>query len=403
MLLLLSHVPILMGLPGDTSDDTIHNCTINYCTGTSAAAATEVNNAIDLWLTPLRTPYGTTNNPIVSNTNTSLAGTYTSGGKTTPDLTIKFMCSDSFDTSTSNGTCILGNTSCTVESWKWPYYDRKNNTTDFGNGNGCGYNDGHESWDAISEGTGCALYRERTQGGDECTGGNCEDIVSLKPQGLNAYNQPVIYIGDDGRAANDPSKAKGYDEIEEHDRLDLIHEIGHAFGLADTHRANGTKVNKQPRAIMARDRIFERGDAALVLSKDDKMGIQWLYEHHRRGVGISNCHFQNEYANKDYTGTPAKGCEPKYNLVTALKDRDPVEAISIIDTDTNLNINAKETSTGHTALHYAILQYASPNNTATETADYLTIIRKIIAYNGVNLNVKESLGKDTAASGGALQ
>ena len=183
-----------------------------------------------------------------------------------------------------------------------------------------------------------------------------------------------------------------------HDRLDLIHKIGHAFGLADTHKSNDItkKVGKQPRSIMARDRIFVRGNTDLVLGNDDKMGIQWLYEHHRRGKGVSNCHFQSEYAHKDYptaTGEPEEGCEPKYNLVTALKNRNPAEAISIIDTDTNLNINAKETSTGYAALHYAIIQYASPNNSQTETADYLTVIRKIIPYNGINLNIKDSLGK----------
>ena len=71
-----------------------HNCAIRYCTGTSAAAATEVNAAIDLWLAPLRTPYNKVSDPIVSTNNTSLRGTYTSGGKTpNADLIINFICS----------------------------------------------------------------------------------------------------------------------------------------------------------------------------------------------------------------------------------------------------------------------------------------------------------------------
>ena len=314
-------------------------------------AATEVETAIDKWLAPLHTPYGSATNLIVSNSNTSLSGTFTRGGKVKPDLVINFVCARA-----------------KAASWVFPPLPDTECPSAAAEGS--------------NSGKSCTRYDTSTDGM------LASSTILPDPSDTDgARNIPIIYIGD-----GDIPTESHYDAVGHHDRLDLLHEIGHAFGLANTHREDKTKIGKQPRAIMARDRIFVRGNTSLLLGRDDEIGVQWLYEHHRRGIGTRNCHFQDKYADKDYPDA-GLGCEPKYSLVTALKNRNPSEATSIIDTDTNLNINAIEASTGYSALHYAIIQYVSPHNSPANTADYLTIIKKIIAYNGINLNISDNLGK----------
>ena len=56
---------------------------------------------------------------------------------------------------------------------------------------------------------------------------------------LLRHNTPVIFIGDDPRKGQN-SITDGYEQhyfkIGEHDQLDLMHNIGHAFGLWNTHK-----------------------------------------------------------------------------------------------------------------------------------------------------------------------
>ena len=328
-------------------------CTLRFCLSN---AATEVESAIDKWLAPLRTPYGDDDNPIVSNSSTDLLGTYTSGGKSKPDLVINFVCGQARDAS----------------DWKFPDSDNDDCPSSAG-----------------TSGKSCTRY-------DTSSDGNLASDKILPSPSDDMRNIPIVYIGD----GDIPAENQKNDAMEEHDRLDLLHEIGHAFGLADTHRSTDKtiKIGKQPRSIMARDRIFVRGAKSLVLGHDDKVGVQWLYEHHRNGVSTRNCFLEEEYVEKNYNTdeTPSQtyvGCELRYPLITALKNRNSSEAISIIDTNTDFNINAIEASTGNSALHYAIIQHVSPHNSATDTDDYLTVIRKIIAYNGLNINIKDNLGK----------
>ncbi len=312
--------------PASPDDDTVteHDCTWHSCLG--GVNATEVvNAAIDKWLAPLRTPYSSTENPIIS-------GGYidNTDPKDVADLTVNFACSHS---------SLASKIPCPIS---------------------------------------CTRYRNASGGYTTIpsSDGSCDKDSS----GACAHNQPVIQLGD-GRLPKENHR----DTLGEHDKLNLLHEIGHAFGLADTHDG-GVRIGKQPRAIMAWERIGERGNNDLLLGKDDKAGVQWLYEHHRRGQRERDCHF-DEYEYNSNTGQ--EGCEPRYVLIVTLKNRNHGEAVVIIDTDPNLDINEVEEETGNSALHYAIIEHANPINTDADTAGYLLVIQELLDYAGINLNLKD--------------
>ena len=245
-------------------------CILRLCISN---AATEVETAIDKWLAPLHTPYGSATNLIVSNSNTSLIGTFTSGGKVKPDLVINFVCARAKAAS----------------SWTFPDSN----------------NDDCPLADTGNSGKSCTRYDTSTDGM------LASSTILPDPSDTDgARNIPIIYIGDD-----DIPTESHYDAVGHHDRLDLLHEIGHAFGLANTHREDKTKIGKQPRAIMARDRIFVRGNTSIVVGiRDDEIGVQWLYEHHHRGISTRNCSFSGQNTlTEDYPDAGLR-CEPKYTI-----------------------------------------------------------------------------------------
>ena len=219
-------------------------------------------------------------------------------------------------------------------------------------------------------GTGCTRYKSGAT--TIASAPIDDDAATTTTNEAKDHNQPVIYIGEDTRING------RYDEIGAHDRLDLLHEIGHAFGLADTHgTTQGTPQGEQPRSIMARNRIFVRGDISLLLSNDDKVGVQWLYEHHRNGINATNCHFD------EYQHSTTDKCVPQRSLIAALKQGQPAVAIDIINNYASLNVNDNEDGTGKAALHYAILNYADVNVSPANKADYLRVIDALLNYAGI--------------------
>ena len=325
-------------------------CTLQLCISN---AATEVNNAIKKWLAPLSTYQSRYGGIIGTDTvNVTSPSDFTGGNKTTPDLTINFACKKAARSAlTLPADCIS---------------------------------------DTVT-GTGrCTRYVHTRNSGGVIDDDKPDSATTANEESLK-INQPVIYIGN---AASDMPPA---DAIGRHDRLDLLYEIGRAFGLASTHKGKGSSpIDKQPRAIMQRFRIGVRGGSDLLLGTDDKIGIQWLYEHHRNGIDTDNCHFDT-YQHEDYpTAAPKEGCVPKHTLITALKNKRPNEALNIIGLtgyDASLKVNAQEAGTGWTALHHAIYNYAQPGLRAADKADYFTVIDRLTTYAGININIKENNGQ----------
>ena len=204
-------------LPTGKNDGDECNCTYKTCTQKEEddktnldGAVAHVNYAINEWLKPLAIPYGKTNDPIIS--GDYIHATNTDRKKLVPDLTINFLCTEaSGDDNNSHG-------------WNK-------------NGLLCTHpNDTHKG--------SCFGYVNNNppKDGEERIGQSpkpTDPDTSLTGNELARHNTPIIYIGNDPR---DPSDIRngyfhGYHKIGKHDQLDLMHNIGHAFGLWNTHKS----------------------------------------------------------------------------------------------------------------------------------------------------------------------
>ena len=155
----------------------------------------------------------------------------------------------------------------------------------------------------------------------------------------------------------------------------LVHEMGHIFGLADTYLrgvdwgkpgldkggADSTK-GTQPNSTMSGLSKFHKGGG--LLGRDDKNGIVWLYKLTYEGLALRDCFFP------DYELEVAPlGCRPKHPLIFALKYNHEVVARSILREDAGLDVNGRDAD-GMTALHHAVLNnYTRVAMTLVQRAD----------------------------------
>lgn len=139
----------------------------------------------------------------------------------------------------------------------------------------------------------------------------------------------------------------------------LAHEIGHAFGLADTYvgRLENTPssttgginrtVGTQPASIMSSSKSYVKYGG---LAEDDKRGIRWLYRYVYDGnVALEDC-LDDDYV---YEDTPS-GCVPRNPLAFDAKYGIPIYFIKMLHEDPKLKDIPDED--GYTALHYLIIR-----------------------------------------------
>ncbi len=139
----------------------------------------------------------------------------------------------------------------------------------------------------------------------------------------------------------------------------LIHELGHAFGLADTYayerhnimRSRGglqwTSGN-QPASVMAMAGSFHQ-TKQLAIGEDDKRGIVWLYKYFYEDLASDDCFFADYVLEEE-----PRGCIPKHPLIFETKHNPPKHATQLLKDDPTLDINTQDES-GMTALHYAVM------------------------------------------------
>ncbi len=139
----------------------------------------------------------------------------------------------------------------------------------------------------------------------------------------------------------------------------LIHEVGHAFGLADTYPHPGIMRNRgglqstagiQPASIMS-GHIYD-GDKPLDnISEDDKRGIVWLYKYFYEGLDTNTdgCFFADYIFEEEI-----EGCRPKHPLIFETKHNPPANVLQLLKDDPSIDINAQDVG-GMTALHYAVM------------------------------------------------
>ena len=171
----------------------------------------------------------------------------------------------------------------------------------------------------------------------------------------------------------------------------LHHEMGHAFGLADTYvepekevyRYNFSDggdpetIGKQPLSVMNSTQAavnYETGK--LLLGDDDVAGINWLYRYYfTKTVEINDC--PTDYLYEDST----KGCYPRYPLIFAVKQNDWATIHGLLDNSTTTIDQQDEL--GNSALHYAAKAHALHG----------TRLYRFLIDKGANTQLKNNKGK----------
>ena len=160
----------------------------------------------------------------------------------------------------------------------------------------------------------------------------------------------------------------------------FLHEMGHAFGLADTYITaakwgdplldkGGLDSTKgtQPASLMSGNTIHRDGNP--VLGQDDKNGVIWLYKVIYEGLSIVDCFFP------DYKlENPPLGCIPKRPLIFELKHGIEVRVLRMLKQDETLDLNARDAD-GMTALHHAVIE------------GYTRLIEALLAHDAITVNI----------------
>lgn len=137
---------------------------------------------------------------------------------------------------------------------------------------------------------------------------------------------------------------------EENDTLsDLTHELGHAFGLADTYLHRGIRstgglpgtVGTQPSSAMS---FYFPEDQ---IGGDDKRGIIWFYKHFYEGLELEDCFFPDYVLEKE-----PRGCRPKHPLIFEVKHGRRTFVLKLLNKAPTIDVNAQDAA-GMTALHPA--------------------------------------------------
>ena len=187
----------------------------------------------------------------------------------------------------------------------------------------------------------------------DCTGkGNSSTTITID-------KAPDLCIKLEGRDVADPSLF-----------YTLLHELGHAFGLADTHARENlistggflATMGRQPRSIMSG---FSR-DLGRGLGKDDKNGITWLYKYLHENHRVRNCFFH------DYVRVETDGrCSPKYPLIFEVNYGSVETVKQILREDPTLNLTEQDGK--GTALHHIVLRGIDEIAVALEMAEVLLL------------------------------
>ena len=168
----------------------------------------------------------------------------------------------------------------------------------------------------------------------------------------------------------------------------LAHEMGHAFGLADTYipadkwgkpglskgGKDSTKGTQPSSAMSGLPRNKEGG----MLGKDDKNGVIYLYKVIYEGLSIRNCFFSDYQLEHE-----PLGCRPKHPLIFEIKHVSEITAVFVIREDETLDLNARDAD-GLTALHHAILNA------------YAEVVEILLAHPKIKVNIRSNDGRTPA-------
>ena len=173
--------------------------------------------------------------------------------------------------------------------------------------------------------------------------------------------------------------------------ITLLHELGHAFDLADTYVGNrgftppssGTylrTIGNQPKSVMSGNYCVRQGGLCL----DDKRAIQWLYRYHWEGLDPTDC--PPEFVYEELTwGRKVGGCVYKHPLLIELRQRHLDNIKKLLAHDTNLKINAQDEH-GYAALHYIAPLHLDFGRSIG------SFLLKLLDYPGIDVNITDNHG-----------
>ena len=168
---------------------------------------------------------------------------------------------------------------------------------------------------------------------------------------------------------------------------ELLHEIGHAFGLLDTYiilrrEAEELRVSRggldrtighQPASVMSGINAPHTSVPDWV-SQDDANGIVWLYKFYHENLSLEDCIFPDY----ELEASPV-GCRPKSPLLFEIKHGNESIALLVLDDDEKTDVNARD-ETGLTALHYAAMK------------GYPKLVDKLRFHRDIDMNVRDAAG-----------
>ena len=174
----------------------------------------------------------------------------------------------------------------------------------------------------------------------------------------------------------------------------FLHELGHAFDLADTYVGNPSfspastgdsieTIGRQPQSIMS---IGAGCGDRWSLCLDDERAIQWLYRYHWEGLDPTNCPPEFEYEELTHEGRTVGGCVFKHPLLVELRQKHLWKARQILSSDKNLKINDKDKH-GNTALHYI-----APLHLDFEKKYIRRFLKKLLEYPNIDVNITDNYG-----------
>ena len=173
----------------------------------------------------------------------------------------------------------------------------------------------------------------------------------------------------------------------------LLHELGHAFDLADTyiskrggfdepsHGGPAYTIGNQPQSVMSsRGCLIEGKD---VLCLDDKQAIQWLYHYHYSGLELTDCPPGFVFEELTRNNTTVGGCVYKQPMIIEARQNHLGGLLRLFNDDSkNIKINDQDKQ-GLTALHY-VATFSSE-----DTVDALD---KFLKFPGIDVNIVDNHG-----------
>jgi len=230
-----------------------------------------------------------------------------------------------------------------------------------------------------------------------------------KKQG-NFSIPPWLYVFDGQRAGDKYVRDNVpaiYIENTSFSKFGLLHEIGHAFGLADTYMM-GVEKPGQPPSVMSSTLPFLDAQGELTLAKDDIRGAQWLYNYFHNKGQEQGCLFPDYEASHDSFGGVI--CTPKNVLLDTIKQalfhtrHGPIErayqyvnkAVWSHATEDAYVCNATSDNNANSSLHLAVIGGAHSKDLQQEWLSAIEQLAETIADSCPNKFDERNADQNTA-------